>query len=105
MEPKGDWSLKTMKGDKDGTFTGMIGSETESSEIVSIDRSSPQVKVETRPLTADELRHEGMKSGYALDVTVDKNIPDGVFSRRICGTMTISGNETVGVRAMALQLR
>jgi hypothetical protein len=106
IEPKGDWSLKTMKGDKDGKFTGMIGSETESSfQIVSIDRSTPQVKVETRPLTADELRHEGMKSGYALNVTVDKDIPDGVFQADLKVTTTLNGNETVGVRVMALQLR
>jgi hypothetical protein len=106
VEPKGDWSVKTMKGDKDAKFTGVIGSETESSfQIVSIDRSSTQVKVETRPLTAEELRHEGMKSGYALDVTVDKNIPDGVFQADLKVTTTIKGNETVGVRVMALQLR
>jgi hypothetical protein len=106
VEPKGDWSVKTMKGDKDGKFAGIIGSETESSfQIVSIDRSSMEVKVETRPLTADELRHEGMKSGYALDVTVDKNIPDGVFQADLKVTTTIKGNETVGVRVMALQLR
>ncbi len=106
VEPKGDWSLKTMKRDQDGKFTGMIGSETESSfQIVSIERSSTQVKVETRPLTADELRHEGMKSGYALNVTVDKNIPDGVFQADLKVTTTLKGNETVGVRVMALQLR
>lgn len=106
VEPKGDWSVKTMKGDKDGKFSGMIGSETESSfQIVSIDRSSQKVKVETRPLTADELRHEGMKSGYTLNVTVDKDIPDGVFQADLKVTTTLKGNETVGIRVMALQLR
>jgi len=106
VEPKGDWSMKTLKRDQDGKFTGMIGSETESSfQIVSIERTSTQVKVETRPLTADELRREGMKSGYALNVTVDKNIPDGVFQAELNVNTTLKGNQTVTIRVSALQLR
>jgi hypothetical protein len=106
VEPNGEWSLKSMKGDHDGKFTGIVGSETESSfQIVKIERSSTNVNVDTRPLTADELRRDGLKSGYAVNVTVSKEIPDGVFQADLKLTTTLKGNETVTVRVTALQLR
>jgi hypothetical protein len=106
VEPSGEWKVPPLKGDKDGKFAGKIGSDIESSfRIVSIKTTSPKVKVDTRPLTTDELRAAEMKSGYALIVTVDKGIPDGVFQSELTVTTTLKGGETTTIKLTALQLR
>jgi Protein of unknown function (DUF1573) len=105
VEPSDEWRVRIM-GNEDGKITGKIGSEQEESfRIVSVETDSRLVTVEYRPLNADELHEARLKSGYALNVTVSKDIPEGVFHTDLKIKTTLKKGETINVGLTALQLR
>lgn len=105
VEPRDEWRVR-ITGDQDGKVTGKIGSEREESfRIASVVTESRLVKVDYRPLNADELRQAQLKSGYAFNVTVSKEIPEGVFHTELKIQTTLKKGETISVGLTALQLR
>jgi hypothetical protein len=106
IEPASEWNVPTMRGDKDGKFTGRIGSDTEASfRIVSVESPNSFVTVAHRPLTPGELSRDGMRSGYTFDVTLSKDIPEGVFQSELTIHTTLPQGETIKVKVTSLQLR
>ncbi len=106
VEPSDEWKVPAITGNQDGKFTGKIGSDLEGSfRIVSIESTSKFVKADYRPLNANELRQERMQSGYALNVTVNKDIPEGMFQSELKIHTTLKKGETINIRLTALQLR
>jgi Protein of unknown function (DUF1573) len=105
IEPSGEWRVR-IQGDQDGKLTGKIGSQIEPSfKINSVEPSTRQVKVDYRPLDAKELSHDHLKSGYAINVTVSKEIPLGLFQADIKFRTTLKEGDLIDIRLTALQLR
>jgi hypothetical protein len=105
VEPRDEWRVR-ITGDQDGKVTGKIGSEREESfRIVSVETDNRLVTVDYRPLNAEELHQAQLKSGYAFNVTVSKEIPEGVFHTELKIHTTLKNGETISVGLTALQLR
>jgi hypothetical protein len=106
IEPGREWNLR-ITGDQDGKFTGKIVSDLEGGfKILSIESSNRNAKAVPRPLDASELKKEGMRNGYAIDLTVNKDIPLGVFECRLTIHTTLKKKfETININVTALQLR
>jgi Protein of unknown function (DUF1573) len=105
IEPEHEWKVR-ITGDQDGKFTGKIVSDLEGSfKILSIESTNRNVKAVPRPLDAKELQQEGMRNGYAIDLTVNKDIPLGVFECQLTIHTTLKKFETIDIKVTALQLR
>jgi Protein of unknown function (DUF1573) len=105
IEPEHEWKVR-ITGDQDGKFTGKIVSDVEGGfKILSIQSTNRNVTAVPRPLEAKELRQEGMRNGYAIDLTVNKDIPLGVFECQLTIHTTLKKFETIDIKVTALQLR
>ncbi len=105
IEPEHEWKVR-ITGDQDGKFTGKIVSDSEGGfKILSIESTNRNVTAVPRPLDAKELQQEGMRNGYAIDVTVNKDIPLGVFECQLTIHTTLNKFETIDIKVAALQLR
>jgi hypothetical protein len=105
IEPEREWKVR-ITGDQDGKFTGTIASDFDGGfKILSIESTDRNVKAVARPLDAAELQKEGMRNGYAIDLTVNKDIPLGVFECQLTIHTTLKKFETIDIKVTALQLR
>lgn len=105
IEPEHEWKVR-ITGDQDGKFTGKIVSNLEGGfKILSIESDNRNVKAVSRPLDQGELKTEGMRNGYAIDLTVNKDIPLGVFESQLTIHTTLKKFETIDIKVTALQLR
>ncbi len=105
IEPEREWKVR-LKGGEDGKFTGKIVSDLEGGfKILSIESTDRNVKGVARPLDAGELQKEGMRNGYAIDLTVNKDIPLGVSECQLTIHTTLSNFETIELKVTALQLQ
>jgi Protein of unknown function (DUF1573) len=105
IEPEREWKLR-ITGDQDGKFTGKIVSDREAGfKILSIESNNRSVKAVSRPLDASELQKDGMRNGYAIELTVNKDIPLGVFESQLTINTTLKKFETIDIKVTALQLR
>ena len=105
VEPDREWKVR-ITGDQDGKFTGKIVSDLAGSfKVLSIESNNRNVKAVSRPLDANELQKEGMRNGYAIELTVNKDIPLGVFESQLTIHTTLKKFETIDIKVTALQLR
>jgi hypothetical protein len=105
IEPKHEWKVR-ITGDQDGKFTGKIVADLEGGfKILSIESNNRNVKAVPRALEAAELQKEGMRNGYAIDLTVNRDIPLGVFESQLTIHTTLKKFETIDIKVTALQLR
>ena len=96
VSPAGAWTLGEMNAKNQTEFSGTISSRILNEfSIKQIDAANPLVQVESRPLTAEELKEMEAKHGFHLSGKVDPGAPIGSFSDQVKVILDVKGEEKV----------
>ena len=96
VQPSGNWDVGNVYMDRPGKVQTVIGSKMlEEFQIESINAGTELVNFDVRPMTAAELERDGFLSGYAIDVTVSKDVPGGKFNDEVRIAVSCSEEQLV----------
>jgi Protein of unknown function (DUF1573) len=102
VQPERNWHAGHITDVQDGHTSGIVASAMSPDfKILSIESPDPHVKVDYHPLKQRDKIHEGYKSGYKFDVTVNSGIPPGHLRAPLKIHTSLEGNITVDVEVTA----
>lgn len=96
--PSGEWQVNKFNDDDPMTFTGIIVSPlAEEFQIADYTSSSDALTAEFEPLTPEELKEHGAKSGYRVNGTISGKTPIGKFRELFTINTDLAGGRDLAV--------